>query len=337
MVLSFAAYRQSLDTSLEVGSILHADIHRYPGSAQRALVGEVHEVAGVAAAASAAAVATTVAGACAEIGRVLAAEPWLDRVPATLHLAVSALCIALVAAATFIITAVDAFRRDAGATNPDRRSGTGGYSLMGETLLPVVINPQSESGREELNLTGEPSLDGVTIERFRLKPGDDSSCLNLYQPKNPRILGAREEFIKENRFLFGKTLASTPEENENPWRLLERESIDGAVPVIADANSIAYVLHVAVGDELLLGTSSGTPLRLRVAGALSDSVLQGELVMSEKNFLRLFPDRQGYRYFLIDAPDLSEAISIASRWPSARFGSIEVRPIETELRVESRY
>ena len=215
----------------------------------------------------------------------------------------SALCIALVAAATFIITAVDAFRRDAGAASQDRRSGTGGYSLMGETLLPVVINPQSESGREELNLTGEPSLDGVTIERFRLKPGDDSSCLNLYQPKNPRILGAREEFIRENRFSFGKTLASTPEEKENPWRLLERESIDGAVPVIADANSIAYVLHVAVGDELLLGTSSGTPLRLRVAGALSDSVLQGELVMSEKNFLRLFPDRQGYRYFLIDAPD----------------------------------
>ncbi len=215
----------------------------------------------------------------------------------------SALCIALVAAATFIITAVDAFRRDAGAASQDRRSGTGGYSLMGETLLPVVINPQSESGREELNLTGEPSLDGVTIERFRLKPGDDSSCLNLYQPKNPRILGAREEFIRENRFSFGNTLASTPEEKENPWRLLERESIDGAVPVIADANSIAYVLHVAVGDELLLGTSSGTPLRLRVAGALSDSVLQGELVMSEKNFLRLFPDRQGYRYFLIDAPD----------------------------------
>ncbi len=45
-------------------SVLHADVHRYPGSAQRALVGDVHEVAGAGAAASAAAVATTVAGAC---------------------------------------------------------------------------------------------------------------------------------------------------------------------------------------------------------------------------------------------------------------------------------
>ena len=39
MVLSFAAYRQALDTSLVVGSIVDADLHRYPGSAQRAFRG----------------------------------------------------------------------------------------------------------------------------------------------------------------------------------------------------------------------------------------------------------------------------------------------------------
>ena len=46
MVLSFAAYRQALDASLVVGSIVDADLHRYPGSAQRALVGTVHGVDG---------------------------------------------------------------------------------------------------------------------------------------------------------------------------------------------------------------------------------------------------------------------------------------------------
>ena len=35
MVLSFAAYRQSLDTSLTVGTSVHADLHRYPGPALR--------------------------------------------------------------------------------------------------------------------------------------------------------------------------------------------------------------------------------------------------------------------------------------------------------------
>ncbi len=42
-------------------------------------------------------------------------------------------------------------------------------------------------------------------------------------------------------------------------------------------------------------------------------------------------------FFLIDAGDLNEAIQVASRWPSARLGSIEVRPIEEELRQDRRY
>jgi hypothetical protein len=42
-------------------------------------------------------------------------------------------------------------------------------------------------------------------------------------------------------------------------------------------------------------------------------------------------------FFLIEAEDRSHAIELASGWPSARLGSIEVRPIEDELREERRY
>jgi hypothetical protein len=42
-------------------------------------------------------------------------------------------------------------------------------------------------------------------------------------------------------------------------------------------------------------------------------------------------------FFLIDAKDLNEAIQVASKWPSARLGSIEVRPIEESLKEEGRY
>ena len=72
--------------------------------------------------------------------------------------------------------------------------------------------------------------------------------------------------------------------------------------MIADANSMTYVLHLKLGDEFVLNRTEG-PVRLRLVGALSDSVFQSELLMSEKNFLRLFPDQQGYRFFLIDAPE----------------------------------
>jgi len=43
---------------------------------------------------------------------------------------------------------------------------------------------------------------------------------------------------------------------------------------------------------------------LRFVGALRDSVLQGQLVMAEEHFLRLFPGQDGFRFFLIDSNDV---------------------------------
>jgi hypothetical protein len=42
-------------------------------------------------------------------------------------------------------------------------------------------------------------------------------------------------------------------------------------------------------------------------------------------------------FFLIDARDLDDALKVASEWPSARLGSIEVRPIEDGLPEGRRY
>lgn len=42
-------------------------------------------------------------------------------------------------------------------------------------------------------------------------------------------------------------------------------------------------------------------------------------------------------FFLIEASDFDEARRIAARWPSARVGTIEVRPVDDGLRLERRY
>jgi ABC-type lipoprotein release transport system permease subunit len=216
----------------------------------------------------------------------------------------SVLSIALIASATFIIVAVDAFRRDTADTSTDRRSGAGGYPLLAESLVPIVHDPNSEEGRENLVLVSDATINtgDIRFDRFRLRPGDDASCLNLYQPKNPRILAPMPDFIRSDRFRFQSSLAQTQEEKDNPWLLLERESSDGAVPVIADANSLTYVLHLGLGDEFILTTGNAETIRLKIVAALSDSIFQGELLMSEANFIRLFPEQEGYRFFLIDAP-----------------------------------
>jgi len=209
----------------------------------------------------------------------------------------SVLSIAVIASATFILISVDAFRRD-GPTPMDRHSGVGGYPVLVELLLPIVYDPNAPEGRETLGLSG---LDEVTIEGFRVLPGDDASCLNLYEPKNPRILGASTTFLASGRFAFQSAQASNEAERANPWLILNRDLGENAVPVIADANSMTYVLHRKLGDDIVIDRG-GRPVRLRLVAALADSIFQGELLMSEANFLKLFPEQEGYQFLLADAP-----------------------------------
>jgi hypothetical protein len=81
LLLSFAAYRQSLDATWQVGTVVNADLHRYPGGSLRCLASRCDEPrpAGVDAV-----VGASVAGACTEIGYALAAEPWLEHIAVTL-------------------------------------------------------------------------------------------------------------------------------------------------------------------------------------------------------------------------------------------------------------
>ena len=238
----------------------------------------------------------------------------------------SVLCIALIASAAFIIVSVDAFRKDGGAVSTDPKSGTGGFPLLAESLLPIVHDVNDEQGRDELNLLDD-TFNDVRLTRFRLRPGDDASCLNLYAPRSPRVLGATEEFIKANRFSFAASLAETDQQKSNPWLLLNDESAirnpQSAIPVIADANSLAYVLHLKVGDETALTSSRGEVVKLKIVGALSDSIFQGELLIAESNFVSIFPDQQGYRVFLVETPKPTEtAAALEDRLSDYGFDAI---------------
>jgi hypothetical protein len=171
-----------------------------------------------------------------------------------------------------------------------------------DLVLPLIHDPNSPDGRDVLGLPRS----GVTVEPFRLLPGDDASCLNLYEPTNPRILGAGRPFLDAGRFAFQGSLASSDADRAKPWRLLTQPLPGGVIPVAADANSMTYVLHRSLGDEMEL-VHGDRRIRLKFVAALSDSVFQSELLMSDENFVRLFPEQQGYRFLLIDAPPAQAA------------------------------
>ena len=61
------------------------------------------------------------------------------------------------------------------------------------------------------------------------------------------------------------------------------------------------------------------------AGATSVRVRDGRRLLTDGPFAETREQLGGY--YLIDAGDLDEAIAIAARIPSARLGTIEVRPV----------
>ncbi len=206
----------------------------------------------------------------------------------------SVLVIALISSAVFLVVALDAFRRPPVAAS-DPHSGTGGFPLAAESQLPIFWDLNTPTGRENLNLS---AVKDAHFYAFRLRPGEDASCLNLYEPRSPRVLGARRNFLELNRFSFTETISKA----DNPWLLLDADPQNGAIPAIADANSITYVLHHKIGDVFDAGG-----IKVKLVAALDDSIFQSELIISEKNFTHAFPDGQGFRYFLIDGPASNEA------------------------------
>jgi hypothetical protein len=249
----------------------------------------------------------------------------------------SVLSAAVIATATFLLIAVDSFRRDGAHATADPTSGVGGYQLFVETELPVAYDPAAGGG-DPLNLAA--AVESAKWEAFRLLPGDDASCLNLYAPANPRIVSPRDEFLRAARFDFQDSLATTDAERENPWLLLLRTEPDGAIPVIADANSMTYVLHRALGDDFVI-TRNGREIRLRLVAALRDSLFQSELVMGRANFQSLFPDEGGHRVFLIETPpDRTDAALAGIEDALAEYGADAIPAAERLAafhRVENTY
>jgi hypothetical protein len=105
--------------------------------------------------------------------------------------------------------------------------------------------------------------------------------------------------------------------SENEWHALRKETLD-------------YVDRLQKSGRLILAQalqSAATASTLRVrSGKLS--VIDGPFAETKE---------QVGGFFLIEAADFDEAVQVAAQWPSARIGTIEVRPIEEELRMDRRY
>ena len=216
--------------------------------------------------------------------------------------------VAMMAIGTFLVVAVGANRQGPVQDAHERSSGTGGFALYGRSSLAVVHDLNTTSGREAFGLD-EDDLAGVSVVSLRVRAGDDASCLNLSRPQHPRLLGVTPARLGE-RGAF--TFASTEVPTADPWLLLMEMRADGAIPAIGDTISLTWQLHKQVGDTLDYRDERGRPFRVRIVGAIADTILQGDLVISEDRFEELYPSQGGYRRFLVDAP-LAQRDAVSDR------------------------
>jgi hypothetical protein len=150
---------------------------------------------------------------------------------------------------------------------------------------------------------------------MRLRGGDDASCNNLYQADEPQVLGISARIKEIDQGEGGRSeFAWFQTKSANAWESLEDEAtgdMDRPIPVVLDQNTALWALHLGgyVGERFKFQVDD-RPVWFETVGVLQNTILQGSLIIGEKNFQRVFPSISGYRSFLVKVPQSSNIDSV---------------------------
>lgn len=217
----------------------------------------------------------------------------------------STLTIGLMATASFLIIAISAFRLE------PTEKGTGGFDLIAQSAQPLYRDISQADVQSNLLGPDAKLLNDAIVLPIRMRLGQDASCNNLYQATQPTVLGIPESMgmatagnEKEPASGFDWWATDDLDEDASPWSLLRPPasgSEDDPVPVILDQNTALYSLQMmgGIGEVKSFEYGSGKVIHFRVVGLLSNSLLQGKLLIGNDNFETVFDDISGYQYFLI--------------------------------------
>lgn len=225
----------------------------------------------------------------------------------------------LLASASFLLVAVEAFRREA---HPPTEADA--LAVWAEMEVPVLVDPRTTEGRTALldaiertwrddpaeasrrRSSASALLDRISLIPLRLAGEGEAGCLNLTRPDQPRVVAAPAGSLT----VADLPVAARMGGDTKPLPALLDEVAPGAEAMVAgEASALTWILKKAPGDSLCINSSEDT---VRVAAALHDGPFPSELLMGESAFLRMFPQTEGWRVVLVRAAptDIPEVLAL---------------------------
>lgn len=223
----------------------------------------------------------------------------------------------------FVIISVSAYRMSPLSDTGKRDTGTGGFSHIIETSIPVQSDLNSIEGKKQYGLT-TPQLKDLRFVQLKATKGSDASCLNLNRAQNPVIVGIDTDKLSSLAAFKFVNNSYELTRSSDIWKALDNKmnhlvnnrSDKGIIPAAADLNTIMWGLGKKPGEIISVRDEAGNKFDLKLSASLGNSILQGKLIISLNHFEKIFPQISGSRYILVDGQennDLTKELTYALR------------------------
>ncbi len=193
----------------------------------------------------------------------------------------------------FIVFSVG-LNRKGFADSSQLRTGTGGFTLWCESAVPVYYNMSTKEGKEKLSLADLP--DDTEILQCLRYSADDASCLNLNKVTTPTVLGLDMNALATSDFQIEQNIYAL--DRDEAFEQIQVQA-GNVYPALVDATVLTWGLMMNVGDTLWYENGRGQTIPILLAGTISNSIFQGNILIDRNLFSEIWEETTGSEVFLL--------------------------------------
>ena len=188
--------------------------------------------------------------------------------------------------------------------------------MTGVRVVQMRVRDGDDASCLNLNRAVQPRILGANFAELD-QLGDEDAHVSGSARASRAVSGASPETPGHGRTSVADTRTTTPDAPgegagrgtrgrvRSPFSLVWSEVAAkdaGAVPGVVDANTLQWAMQKKIGDVIEIPGERGAPARIQIAATVSGSVLQGLVIIPERDFVAKFPNTAGTRFFLVDCP-----------------------------------